>query len=97
MCVAGVIFILLVRPIIAAKDDVLTCVVSTRVVYTKVEQQLKLWGIPYMHVNPPAGEAPLWELVHLKSSLAHSVPALCVQASHILSGVPAAEAAMSNI
>jgi mediator of RNA polymerase II transcription subunit 14 len=62
-----------------------------------VEQQLKLRGIPYTHVNPPAGKAPSRALAHLQSSLAHSVPALCVQASHILSGVPAAEAAMSNI
>jgi mediator of RNA polymerase II transcription subunit 14 len=74
----------------------MTIRVSARVAYTKVEQQLKLRGIPYTHVNPPAGNSPS-ELAHFQSPLAHSVPALCVQASHILSGVPAAEAAMSNI
>ena len=33
----------------------------------------------------------------MQSSLARSVPALCVQSKHILSGAPAAEAAMPNI
>ena len=37
------------------------------------------------------------ELAQMQSSLAHSVPALCVQSKHILSGAPAAEAAMPNI
>ena len=33
----------------------------------------------------------------MQSSLARSVPALCVQSKDILSGAPAAEAAMPNI
>jgi len=37
------------------------------------------------------------ELAQMQSSLARSVPALCVQSKHILSGAPAAEAAMPNI
>jgi mediator of RNA polymerase II transcription subunit 14 len=63
----------------------------------KVEQQFKLRGIQYKHVNPTSGVPVTSDLSHIQSSLARSVPALCVQASHILSGAPAAEAAMSNI
>jgi mediator of RNA polymerase II transcription subunit 14 len=66
---------------------------SARVAYTKVEQQLKLRGIPFTHVNPSANGIP----AHVTSSLARSIPALCVQSSDILSGAPAAEAAMPNI
>jgi mediator of RNA polymerase II transcription subunit 14 len=62
-----------------------------------VENQLKLRGIPYRNVNPPIGAPVTPELSHLQSSLARSVPALCVQSSDILSGAPAAEAAMPNI
>lgn len=36
-------------------------------------------------------------LTHIHSTLARSIPALCVQSSDILSGAPAAEAAMPNI
>jgi mediator of RNA polymerase II transcription subunit 14 len=70
---------------------------SARVAYTKVEQQLKLRGIQYTHVNPPSGRLLPPSLAKIQSSLVHSVPALSVRASHILSGAPAAEAAMSNI
>ena len=62
-----------------------------------MERQFKLRGIQYTHVNPPSGAHIIPELAHIQSSLARSVPALCVQASHILSGAPAAEAAMANI
>ncbi|KAI0785537.1 MED14-domain-containing protein [Abortiporus biennis] len=68
-----------------------------RVAYTKVEQQLKTQEIAYTHVNPSRdGPLPI-EISHTQSSLARSIPALCVQASDILSGAPAAEAAMRNI
>ncbi|KAJ3519849.1 hypothetical protein NM688_g9242 [Phlebia brevispora] len=66
-----------------------------RVAYTKVEQQLKTRGLPYSHVNSLVNPSP--ELSHVHSSLARSIPALCVQSSDILSGAPAAEAAMPNI
>lgn len=65
-----------------------------------MEQQFKLRGIEYTHVTPsPANPLPTPSTpdIQLHSSLARSVPALCVQASQILSGAPAAEAAMSNI
>lgn len=68
-----------------------------RVAYTKVEQQLKSRGIPYKHVNPSLGPDVSPALTHLHSTLARSIPALCVQSSDILSGAPAAEAAMPNI
>ncbi|EGO25140.1 hypothetical protein SERLADRAFT_414850 [Serpula lacrymans var. lacrymans S7.9] len=68
-----------------------------RVAYTKVEQQFKIRGIPYSHVNPTSGYPLPSELSQIQSSLARSVPALCVQSSDILSGAPAAEAAMPNI
>lgn len=62
-----------------------------------VERQFKLRGIPFIHVNPTNGIPAKMELAHIQSSLALSVPALCVQSKHILSGAPAAEAAMPNI
>ncbi|KAG1762429.1 mediator complex subunit MED14-domain-containing protein [Suillus occidentalis] len=68
-----------------------------RVAYTRVERQFKLRGIPYTHVNPTITFPLISELGHIQSSLARSVPALCVQSSDILSGAPAAEAAMPNI
>ncbi|KAI0694357.1 hypothetical protein BC835DRAFT_1274702, partial [Cytidiella melzeri] len=68
-----------------------------RVAYTKVEMQLKSRGIAYKHVEPSYSESSLAVLAHVHSSLARSVPSLCVQASDILSGAPAAEAAMPNI
>ncbi|KAJ7502829.1 mediator complex subunit MED14-domain-containing protein [Mycena galericulata] len=68
-----------------------------RVSYMNVERQFKLRGIPFTHVNPTFGEPLTPELAHIQSSLARSVPALCVQSEHILSGAPAAEAAMPNI
>lgn len=64
-----------------------------RVAYAKVERQFKLRGIPFMNVTPASPGTP----VHLQSCLARSIPALCVQSSDILSGAPAAEAAMPNI
>ncbi|KAK2467838.1 hypothetical protein APHAL10511_000133 [Amanita phalloides] len=68
-----------------------------RVAYMNVERQFKLRGIPFTHVNPMEGITVTKGLVHIQSSLARSVPALCVQSEHILSGAPAAEAAMPNI
>ncbi|PFH52047.1 hypothetical protein AMATHDRAFT_74540 [Amanita thiersii Skay4041] len=68
-----------------------------RVAYMNVERQLKLRGIPFTHVNPMENVPISKELVHIQSPLARSVPALCVQSEHILSGAPAAEAAMPNI
>ena len=46
-----------------------------------------------MNVTPASPGTP----THLQSCLARSIPALCVQSSDILSGAPAAEAAMPNI
>ena len=66
---------------------------SARVAYAKVERQFKLRGIPFMNVTPTSPGTP----AHLQSCLARSIPALCVQSSDILSGAPAAEAAMANI
>ncbi|KAF8170264.1 mediator complex subunit MED14-domain-containing protein [Mycena galopus ATCC 62051] len=68
-----------------------------RVSYMNVERQFKIRGIPFTHVNPTLHETDSPELRHIQSSLARSVPALCVQSEHILSGAPAAEAAMPNI
>ncbi|KAH0826875.1 mediator complex subunit MED14-domain-containing protein [Lanmaoa asiatica] len=68
-----------------------------RVAYTKVEAQFKLRGIPYTHVNPTSLLPQSSTLSYVQSSLACSIPALCVQSSDILSGAPAAEAAMPNI
>ncbi|KAH7915167.1 mediator complex subunit MED14-domain-containing protein [Hygrophoropsis aurantiaca] len=68
-----------------------------RVAYTKVELQFKLRGIPYTHVNPTSDIPLTPDLHHTQSSLARFVPALCVQSADILSGAPAAEAAMPNI
>ncbi|KAG6857789.1 hypothetical protein H0H87_004205 [Tephrocybe sp. NHM501043] len=68
-----------------------------RVAYMNVERQFKLRGIPFTHVNPTSGAPVTLELAHIQSSLARSVPALCVQSDDILSGAPAAEAAMPNI
>lgn len=62
-----------------------------------VERQFKLRGIPFTHVNPTNGAAFTAGLAHIQSSLARSVPALCVKSEYILSGAPAAEAAMPNI
>ena len=70
---------------------------SARVAYTKVEAQFKLRGIPYTHVNPTSALPRSSALSYMQSSLARSIPALCVQSSDILSGAPAAEAAMANI
>ncbi|KAI0829900.1 MED14-domain-containing protein [Trametes gibbosa] len=67
-----------------------------RVAYTKVEQQFKLRGIPYTHVNSTASTG-VFDASNIQSSLARSIPALCVLSSDILSGAPAAEAAMPNI
>ncbi|GLB37299.1 putative MED14-domain-containing protein [Lyophyllum shimeji] len=68
-----------------------------RVAYMNVERQFKLRGIPFTYVNPTSGAPVTMELAHIQSSLARSVPALCVQSEHVLSGAPAAEAAMPNI
>jgi len=70
---------------------------SARVAFINVERQLKLRKIPFKHVNPAQLLPPTSVLAYIQSSLARSVPALCVQSEHILSGAPAAEAAMPNI
>jgi mediator of RNA polymerase II transcription subunit 14 len=65
-----------------------------------VERQFKERGIEYTQVSPTSGTNGMTlppELARIQSSLARSVPALCVQATDILSGAPAAEAAMPNI
>jgi mediator of RNA polymerase II transcription subunit 14 len=61
-----------------------------------VERQFKLRAIPFSHVSLSKAEVPA-DLIETQSSLARSVPALCVQSQDILSGAPAAEAAMPNI
>ncbi|KAJ4500264.1 mediator complex subunit MED14-domain-containing protein [Lentinula lateritia] len=68
-----------------------------RVAYMNVEIQFKTRGIPFTHVNHTASTSVSPELAYIQSSLARSVPGLCVQSSDILSGAPAAEAAMPNI
>ncbi|KAJ6497836.1 mediator complex subunit MED14-domain-containing protein [Mycena sanguinolenta] len=68
-----------------------------RVSYMNVERQFKIRGIPFIHVNPTLHDPVTPELAHIQSSLARSVPALCVESKDILSGAPAAEAAMPNI
>ncbi|KAF9497312.1 MED14-domain-containing protein [Pleurotus eryngii] len=62
----------------------------------KVQDQLKARNIACTRVNP-AGGTPSPGVNHIQSSLARYVPALCVQSKDILSGAPAAEAAMPNI
>ncbi|KDR75325.1 hypothetical protein GALMADRAFT_249364 [Galerina marginata CBS 339.88] len=68
-----------------------------RVAFINVERQFKIRGIPFTHVNPTSNISVTPELARIQSSLARSVPALCVQSKDILSGAPAAEAAMPNI
>ncbi|PPQ98421.1 hypothetical protein CVT24_004100 [Panaeolus cyanescens] len=68
-----------------------------RVAYMTVERQLKNRGIPVTHVHPSFNMALSPQMMQIQSSLARSVPALCVQSKDILSGAPAAEAAMPNI
>lgn len=70
---------------------------SARVAFMNVERQFKIRGIPVTHVNPSNLRPSSPEVAQVQSSLARSVPALCVQSEHILSGAPAAEAAMPNI
>jgi Zn ribbon nucleic-acid-binding protein len=74
-------------------DNTTLFVHSARVAYAKVERQFKIRGIPFMNVIPASPGTP----AHIQSCLARSIPALCVQSSDILSGAPAAEAAMPNI
>ena len=72
--------------------------ISARVSHTKVEQQLKSRGIPYTNVSPSVSPELTRDVPRgIHSPLASSVPILCVQSKDILSGVPAAEAAMPNI
>lgn len=78
-------------------EIVLSLYCSARVAFINVERQFKLRGIPFTHVNPTTSSSISPELTWIQSSLARSVPALCVQSEHILSGAPAAEAAMPNI
>ncbi|KAJ7287402.1 mediator complex subunit MED14-domain-containing protein [Mycena rebaudengoi] len=68
-----------------------------RVAYHNVESQFKIRSIPYTFVRTQPEEAIAPELLHIHSSLSRAVPALCVSSSDILSGAPAAEAAMPNI
>ena len=59
--------------------------------------QLKLRSIPCQYTAPVLTTTSQTELNHLRPSLVKSLPGLCVQSSDLLAGVPAAEAAMSNI
>ncbi|TCD64872.1 mediator complex subunit [Steccherinum ochraceum] len=68
-----------------------------RIAYTSVERQLKNHNIPFTRVDPSAGVILPAGMDHLQSALLRAIPALCVQSSDILSGAPAAEAAMPNI
>ncbi|KXN90150.1 Mediator of RNA polymerase II transcription subunit 14 [Leucoagaricus sp. SymC.cos] len=68
-----------------------------RVAHINVESQLKLHCIDWVNVNPTSGIPVTQDLAHVQSSLARSVPGICVQSHDILSGAPAAEAAMPNI
>lgn len=96
VCPEGIVFVLLVKCFrLTVLPLIDPCSPSARVAYTKVEQQLKSRGLPYEHFNPL--DNPFPELSHIQSSLARSIPALCVRSSDILSGAPAAEAAMPNI
>ena len=73
----------------------------------KVEQQLKARKIPYTHIMPSSTttnsvsstlpRAVSDSIGWIHSSLASSVPVLCVRSADILLGSPAAEAAMQNI
>ncbi|KAF5351922.1 hypothetical protein D9756_007453 [Leucocoprinus leucothites] len=68
-----------------------------RVAYSNVEWQLKNQSIPFTYVNPTSRLPITQDLAHAQSSLVRSIPGICVQSNDILSGVPAAEAAMPNI
>jgi mediator of RNA polymerase II transcription subunit 14 len=62
----------------------------------KVEAQFKQRGIPFRYVNPTL-DLQLPEVAYVQSSLSRSVPGLSVNSMDILSGAPAAGAAMPNI
>ncbi|KAF7315273.1 Mediator of RNA polymerase II transcription subunit 14 [Mycena indigotica] len=68
-----------------------------RVAYMKVESQFKSLGIKADYVDLAPQDPLIPGLDHVQSSLARSVPGLLVKADEILSGAPAAEAAMPNI
>ena len=70
---------------------------SARVAYANVERQFKLRGIHFTHISSSLNPAAISELGGVQSSLARTIPTLCVQSSDSLSGAPAAEAAMPNI
>ncbi|TRM70306.1 mediator complex subunit MED14-domain-containing protein [Schizophyllum amplum] len=67
-----------------------------RVTYISVEEQLKDRGIQFTYVTATSDVVPP-EVAAAQSVLSRSIPALCVESRHILSGAPAAEAAMPNI
>jgi mediator of RNA polymerase II transcription subunit 14 len=69
---------------------------SARMAYLNVESQLKLRGIDFSHIKP-SNNLVAYEASHIQSGLAQSVPSLRVLSEHLLSGSPAAEAAMPNI
>ena len=58
---------------------------------------MKLRSIPYTYLGASHTNQLSESLTHMQSTLARSVPGLCVQSSDILAGAPAAEAAMPNI
>ena len=63
-----------------------------------MEVQLKLRAIPYTYLDAASSTSlSTPDVSALRSTLARSVPGLCVQATDILAGAPAAEAAMPNI
>ncbi|KAI5889049.1 MED14-domain-containing protein [Schizophyllum commune H4-8] len=69
---------------------------SARITYMTVEKQFKERHIQFKHVTVASDTHPP-ALTATQSILARSIPALCVESQHILSGAPAAEAAMPNI
>ncbi|KAH8828132.1 MED14-domain-containing protein [Flagelloscypha sp. PMI_526] len=68
-----------------------------RVAFMKVETQLKQLSIQFSYISPSQPPSLIPELSRIQSSLARSVPALCVASRQLLAGAPAAEAAMPNV
>ncbi|CAK5281368.1 unnamed protein product [Mycena citricolor] len=68
-----------------------------RISFKTIQSQFKARSIPYSLVGPTDPQPVTPELAQVQSSLARYVPAICVQSQDLLSGAPAAEAAMPNI
>ncbi|KAL1745364.1 mediator complex subunit MED14-domain-containing protein [Schizophyllum fasciatum] len=67
-----------------------------RITYMTVERQLKDHRIAFTQVTAASDDLPP-ELIPTQSILSCSIPALCVESQALLSGAPAAEAAMPNV